>query len=43
MQMHAYTQAIDLFERYLELVPHADDRTRVREQIAWLRGWLDQN
>ncbi|MGZ5474900.1 MAG: SirB1 family protein [Thermoanaerobaculia bacterium] len=43
VQMHAYTQAIGLFERYLELAPHADDRTRVREQIAWLRGWLDQN
>ncbi len=43
MQMHAYTQAIDFFERYLELVPHAEDRARVREQIAYLRAWLDQN
>lgn len=43
MQMHAYAQAIELFERYLALMPHADDRTRVREQVAWLRGWLDQN
>jgi regulator of sirC expression with transglutaminase-like and TPR domain len=43
MQMHAYAQAIAFFERYLELVPHAEDRHRVREQIAWLRAWLDQN
>lgn len=43
MQMHAYRQAIELFERYLALTPSADDRIRVREQIAWLRAWLDQN
>ena len=43
MQMHAYSQAIALFERYLTLTPSADDRTRVREQIAYLRAWLDQN
>lgn len=43
MQMHAYTQAIEFFERYLELMPHADDRLRVREQIAYLRAWLEQN
>lgn len=43
MQLHAYAQAIDLFERYLALMPSADDRSRVREQIAYLRAWLDQN
>lgn len=43
VQMHAYTQAIDFFERYLELRPQADDRARVSEQIAYLRAWLDQN
>jgi regulator of sirC expression with transglutaminase-like and TPR domain len=43
MQMHAYVQAIELFERYLELTPSADDRGRVREQIAYLRAWLEQN
>ncbi|HSP32793.1 MAG TPA: tetratricopeptide repeat protein [Thermoanaerobaculia bacterium] len=43
VQMHAYAVAIEFLERYLELVPHADDRTRVREQIAYLRAWLDQN
>jgi len=43
MQMHGYAQAIELFERYLALTPSADDRSRVREQIAYLRAWLDQN
>lgn len=43
MQMHAYGQAIALFERYLALAPSAEDRSRVREQIAYLRAWLDQN
>ena len=43
MQMHAYAQAIELFQRYLVLMPSADDRSRVREQIAYLQAWLDQN
>jgi regulator of sirC expression with transglutaminase-like and TPR domain len=43
MQMHSYRLAIELFERYLTLMPSADDRARVREQIAYLHGWLDQN
>lgn len=43
VQMHAYATAIEFFERYLELVPHADDRARIGEQIAYLRAWLDQN
>jgi regulator of sirC expression with transglutaminase-like and TPR domain len=43
MQMHAYAQAIALFERYLVLMPSAEDTSRVREQIAYLRAWLDQN
>lgn len=43
MQMHAYRQAIELFERYLALMPSAEDRSRVREQIGYLRAWLDQN
>ena len=41
--MHSYTQAIECFERYLELMPHAEDRNRIREQIAYLRAWMDQN
>jgi regulator of sirC expression with transglutaminase-like and TPR domain len=43
VQMHAYRQAIECFERYLALTPHADDVSRVREQIAYLRAWLEQN
>lgn len=43
MQMHAYAVAIECLERYLALQPHADDVTRVREQIAYLRAWIDQN
>jgi regulator of sirC expression with transglutaminase-like and TPR domain len=43
VQMHEYAQAIDFFERYLELKPHAEDRARVGEQIAYLRAWLEQN
>ena len=43
MQMHAYALAVECLERYLSLVPHADDRYRVREQIAYLRAWIEQN
>src|SRR5262245_8412159 len=34
VQMHAYREAIECFERYLALMPHADDFARVREQIG---------
>jgi len=43
VQMHAYGEAIECFERYLALKPHAGDGARVREQIAYLRAWLEQN
>ena len=43
VQLHEYREAIECFERYLALMPHADDVARVREQIAWLRAWLEQN
>lgn len=43
MQMHAYATAIDYLERYLGLMPHADDRNVVREQIMYLRAWMEQN
>ncbi len=43
MQMHGYAMAIELFERYLTLAPSAEDRWRVREQIAYLRAWLEEN
>lgn len=39
MQMHAYALAVECLERYLSLMPHADDRNLVREQIAYLRAW----
>jgi regulator of sirC expression with transglutaminase-like and TPR domain len=43
VQMHAYADAIGSLERYIALMPHADDTARVREQIAWLRAWFHQN
>lgn len=43
MQMHTYALAIECLERYLDLMPHADDRNVVREQIAYLRAWIEQN
>jgi regulator of sirC expression with transglutaminase-like and TPR domain len=43
MQMHAYAQAIALFERYMALAPHGEDRARISQQIAYLRAWIDQN
>ena len=38
-----YRQAIECFQRYLELSPYAEDQARVREQITWIEAWLDQN
>lgn len=43
MQMHRYDEAIDFLERYLSLAPAAEDRRQVREQIDYLRAWLQQN
>jgi regulator of sirC expression with transglutaminase-like and TPR domain len=43
MQLHAYNEAISCLERYLALAPHADDTSRVREQILYLRAWMDAN
>ena len=43
VQLHEYRDAIECFQRYLALMPHAEDVTRVREQITWLRAWLEQN
>jgi regulator of sirC expression with transglutaminase-like and TPR domain len=43
VQMHQYREAIEWFERYLALTPSTADVARVREQIAWLRAWLEQN
>jgi regulator of sirC expression with transglutaminase-like and TPR domain len=43
MQLHRYEEAISLLQRYLEVSPHADDRRQIRDQIEWLRGWMEQN
>jgi regulator of sirC expression with transglutaminase-like and TPR domain len=43
MQMHAYGQAIECLERYLALMPHAGEAPRIREQVAYLRAWIEQN
>lgn len=45
MQMHQYADAIYYLERYLSTVSYADpdEVSRVREQIAYLRAWLQQN
>src|SRR5438045_4129825 len=43
VQMHAYAEAVACLERYLAIMPHADDNARVREQIAWLRAWFQKN
>lgn len=42
-RLHDYQGAIDGFERYLALMPHADDAARVYDHIASLRGWFEQN
>lgn len=41
MQMHCYQEAIEYLERYLEVMPYADDRRSIRDQLEWLRAWLD--
>lgn len=43
MQMHAYAIAIESLERYLALAPSGEESVRAREQIAYLRAWMDQN
>lgn len=43
MQLHAYGEAVECLERYLSLMPHAEDRGRIREQILYLRAWMEQN
>lgn len=43
VQMHAYAEAVACLERYLGLMPHADDAARVREQVVWLKAWFEQN
>ena len=43
MQLHRYEEAIEFLERYLALAPQAEDRLRIREEVAYLKSWLEQN
>lgn len=43
MELHRYDEAIEYLERYLALVPHAEDRRAIKDQLDWLRAWLDPN
>lgn len=43
MQLHRYDEAIEFLERYLVATPHADDRSRIREQIEYLKAWMERN
>lgn len=43
MQLHRYDEAIEFLERYLVATPHAADRSRIREQIEYLRAWMERN
>jgi regulator of sirC expression with transglutaminase-like and TPR domain len=43
MQMHAYEEAIEYLESYLESEGAGDDRRQIRDQIHYLRAWLQQN
>lgn len=40
MRLHRYDEAVEFLERYLVATPHADDRSRIREQIEYLRAWM---
>ncbi|MFN2441337.1 MAG: SirB1 family protein [Thermoanaerobaculia bacterium] len=43
MELHRYDEAILCLEKYLAAMPSAEDRTRVRDEIEWLRGWTSDN
>lgn len=43
MELHRYDEAILCLEKYLAAMPSAEDRTRVRDEIDWLRGWTSDN
>ena len=43
VQLIANAANFPYLERYLALQPHADDIPRVRERLAYLRAWIDQN
>jgi regulator of sirC expression with transglutaminase-like and TPR domain len=43
MQTHRYAEALQSLERYLMLMPHAEDRNAILQHIACLRSWLLKN
>lgn len=43
LELHRYDEAIECLEKYLEAMPSAEDRFRVRDEIEWLRGWMSNN
>ncbi len=43
MQLHRYDEAIENLERYLQAAPSAEDAPRIREEIRYLRDWLNLN
>jgi regulator of sirC expression with transglutaminase-like and TPR domain len=43
MQLHEYADAILYLERYVSLMPHAEDVARVKTQVEYLKGWIERN
>ena len=43
MQTHRYGDALESLERYLALMPHAEDRAAISEHIAVIKSWLIRN
>jgi regulator of sirC expression with transglutaminase-like and TPR domain len=43
LQLHRYDEAIEHLERYLAFASSADDTRQVKEQLYYLRAWLEQN
>ena len=43
IQLHQYRDGIATLERYIRNNPHGEDVGRLREEIAWLRAWIDSN
>lgn len=43
MKLHRYEDAIENLETYLDLLPAAEDASRIRGEIRYLRDWLNLN
>lgn len=43
VRLHQYSEAILYLERYMDLMPYAEDVPRVREQVEYLKGWIERN